>query len=131
MACKTVLIIEDELVVREAMRDVLELQGYEVILAADGAEALALLKNKSKLPCVILLDLMMPHMNGWDFLDFQRTDKELSQIPIVICSAYKESAAAIKPSGLLDKPIQRACSYKQFRISAHERRNSGQSFNRR
>lgn len=106
--CKNVFIVEDELVVREAMRDVLELQGYKVTLAADGHEAIQILKKMSPLPCLILLDLMMPKMNGWDFLDFHKSDELISQIPIVICSAYKESAVAIKPSGIITKPVQRA-----------------------
>lgn len=110
MDCKNVLVIEDELEVREAIRDVLELQGYNVMLAADGFEAVETiqsLKKVNRLPCMILLDLMMPKMNGWEFLDFHKSDTDISHIPVVICSAYKESAVAIKPAAVITKPIQR------------------------
>lgn len=105
--CKSVLIIEDEEAVRESIRDVLELQGYVVIAAGDGQTALEYLQLTDKLPCMILLDLMMPRMNGWQFLDQQRTDPKLSKIPVILCSAYKESAAAIKSAAMLTKPVQR------------------------
>jgi CheY-like chemotaxis protein len=104
---KQILVIEDESAVSKAIQDVLEIQGYEVCVAGNGAEALELLKKSGTLPCLILLDLMMPRMNGWEFLDIQKADPELSKIPVVICSAYKESATAIKPSAVIIKPVQR------------------------
>jgi CheY-like chemotaxis protein len=104
--CKNILIVEDEHSIRQMMKDVLEIEGYKVFLAADGAEGIEQLKGISPDPCVVLLDLMMPGTNGWWFLDNQRSNPRLSHIPVVICSAYAESAKSVHPSGFVPKPIQ-------------------------
>lgn len=106
MACKNVLIVEDEKAIRQMMQDVLEIHGYNVVVAADGHEGIEQLRRLAPEPCVILLDLMMPGMNGWQFLDFQRSDPRLASIPVVVCSAYKESAKSIRPAGIVEKPVQ-------------------------
>src|SRR5262249_61527368 len=64
---KKVLLIEDDEDIRNAMRQVLELEGYVVVPAGNGREGLVALAQHGE-PCVILLDLMMPVMNGWEFL---------------------------------------------------------------
>lgn len=106
MPCKKILLIEDEKAIQQMMQDVLELNGYEVHTATNGEEGIHRLRSLDPLPCLILLDLMMPGMNGWQFLDFQRTDPRLQNIPVVVCSAYKESARSIRPSAIVDKPVQ-------------------------
>ena len=106
MNCKCVLLIEDELPVREMMRDVLELEGYQVLSAANGKDALEALHASPTSPCVILLDLMMPVMNGWEFLDVLRSSPRHSHVPVVICSAFHETAKSIRPSAILKKPFQ-------------------------
>jgi CheY-like chemotaxis protein len=106
MECKSVLVIEDDLAIRRTMKDVLEIQGYHVHVASDGKEGTEKLKSLEPEPCVILLDLMMPVMNGWQFLDFQRNDPKYKDIPVVICSAYAESAKAVKPDAFVSKPVQ-------------------------
>lgn len=106
MDCKNILIVEDEQAIRQIMRDILELEGYRVFEAVDGAEGIKRLREISPDPCVVLLDLMMPGTNGWQFLDVQRNDPTISQIPVVICSAYAESAKAVRPSGFVEKPVQ-------------------------
>src|SRR5947209_5378298 len=63
-----ILLVEDDDLLREGLRQVLEEDGCRVQTAAEGAEALDLLRTTGTSPCVILLDLMMPGMNGWDFL---------------------------------------------------------------
>lgn len=105
--CKNILIIEDEIAVRESIRDVLEIRGFNVVLAQDGVEAIQYLTSAEDLPCMIILDLMMPKMNGWQFLDYQRAHPKFSDIPVVLCSAYKESAVSIKSQAMLTKPVQR------------------------
>ena len=105
MDCKNILVIDDEPAIRQMMRDILELEGYHVSTAANGEEGISELKS-IRSPCVVLLDLMMPVKNGWEFLDFQRNDPLLSKIPIVICSAYAESAKSVCPSGFVPKPVQ-------------------------
>ena len=104
--CKFVLIIEDDEAIRRSMQDVLDLQGYKAVGASDGQEAINFLKDTRELPCVILLDMMMAGMNGWQFLDFQRNSPDYCNIPVIICSALSETAKAIKPAAIIPKPVQ-------------------------
>lgn len=106
MGCRRILIVEDDRAIRQMMKDVLEVEGYEVLVAGDGSEGLEQLRTASKQPCVVLLDLMMPGTNGWTFLDHQRSDPKLSGIPVIICSAYAESAKSVKPHALIEKPVR-------------------------
>lgn len=106
MAHKSILIIEDDPAICQTVKDLLEIESFEVLVATNGKEAATILSAASELPCVILLDLMMPTMNGWQFLDYQRNDPRLKDIPIVICSAYEESAKSVKPSGFIAKPLK-------------------------
>src|SRR4051812_48407004 len=105
-ACKKLLIVEDDEAIRHMMQDVLEIEGYEIVTAADGQEGLELLRSSDETPCVIILDMMMPRMNGWQFLDEQRLDPRFSGIPVIVCSAYTESAKAVRPSAFVAKPVQ-------------------------
>jgi CheY-like chemotaxis protein len=90
MLCRNILIVEDDLSIRQSMRDVLEISGYTVYTAANGAEGLEMLELLAGASCVILIDMTMPKMNGWQFLDVQRTDPRYKNIPVVICAAYEE-----------------------------------------
>lgn len=81
----SVLIIDDDRDSREAMAEALSLEGYFVATAANGAEALACLRTGYH-PHVILLDLMMPGVDGWDFRTEQKRDAALAQIPVVVIS---------------------------------------------
>lgn len=105
MERKSILLIEDDTAITQTIQDLLELQGYRVFIAGNGKEGASLLKALSPPPCVILLDLMMPDTNGWDFLDFLKADSDLRAIPVVICSAYIESAKAIQLP-FVAKPLQ-------------------------
>ena len=101
---KTVLVIEDHAPVSNTIKDVLEIEGYEVEIANNGKEAVEILAHGQR-PNLILLDLMMPVMNGWQFLDFQRENEEFKSIPVVVCSAYKETAKSVHPSAVIEKPL--------------------------
>jgi DNA-binding response OmpR family regulator len=81
-----VLVIEDDRDMREALVEVLQLEGYEVEAAGNGADGLAL--ARSHRPDVILLDLMMPIMSGWEFRAAQLKDARLAQVPVIVMSAY-------------------------------------------
>jgi two-component system response regulator CpxR len=102
---KSILIIEDDADSRDVMREVLDLNGYSVFTASNGQEGANLLETMPNPPGVILLDLMMPVMNGWQFLDYQRGNPKFRTIPIVICSAYEASAKAIDQKRYLPKPV--------------------------
>jgi CheY-like chemotaxis protein len=87
-----ILLIEDERDQREALCEVLSFHGYEVQCVANGSEALELMRHSESLPGLILLDLMMPVMNGWEFRAEQRKDRALAEVPVVIISALGDTA---------------------------------------
>ena len=105
MACKTILLVEDDADIRSTLKEVLELEGYQVVPAANGSEALSQLQEMVP-PCLILLDLMMPIMNGWEFLEAQREDAKLAAIPVVVVSAAGDKAKSAKAHGFVKKPIE-------------------------
>ena len=100
-----ILVVEDNDDVREMMAVTLELEGHEVATAANGRDALNQLRAGGR-PCVILLDLMMPVMNGWEFSQAIERDPILKAVPIVIVSAatteliHRTAAAAYLPKPL-------------------------------
>src|SRR5690349_16993945 len=83
---RRVLVVDDDADIRETVSLILEDEGYEVQSAQDGAAALGVLRA-GPLPDVILLDLMMPVMNGWQFREQQTRDPRLAAIPVVVLSA--------------------------------------------
>jgi CheY-like chemotaxis protein len=106
---RMVLVVDDDEAIRESLSELLGDEGYRVQTAANGAEALSLLRPPSQLrPCVILLDLMMPIMNGQEFYAEQQRDPTLATIPIVVISADKN--IALKATGFrgdfLPKPVR-------------------------
>jgi CheY-like chemotaxis protein len=98
-----VLIVEDDDDVREGMRDILSFHGFRVACAANGKVALDLLLETNSQPSVIILDLMMPVMNGAEFLSAIDQKGWLRSIPVLVCSAALPSA----PSGGLGEALFR------------------------
>ena len=88
--------------IREAVAEVLADEGYVVHGAGDGAEALR--KARAVHPDIVLLDLMMPGMNGWEFRAAQKGDPELSDIPVVVLSALGR-VAGMDAAGFIQKPF--------------------------
>jgi CheY-like chemotaxis protein len=84
----TILLVEDDPDVREAVAETLQENGYAVIAAENGAEALELLDAATSLPALILLDLMMPVMDGWAFREAQRKHPRHAKIPVVALTAH-------------------------------------------
>jgi two-component system chemotaxis response regulator CheY len=80
-----ILLVDDDVELRDELAAALVDAGYEVLGASNGREALDLLKA-APLPQLILLDLLMPVMNGWDFCDATRGDPKVARIPIVVTS---------------------------------------------
>ena len=102
-----ILIVEDDPALREALSQVLADEGYDLLGARDGLEAVNCLKRGNR-PDVILLDLSMPVVNGWEFRMFQKRDPELAHIPVILITAgdyTREEVAWLEPSALLPKPI--------------------------
>jgi CheY-like chemotaxis protein len=84
---RIVIIADDDEDIRESLASVLREEGYETRCAEDGREALLVLDSLAGAPCVIILDLMMPVMNGFDVLDALAKDHRLSEVPVIVCSA--------------------------------------------
>jgi CheY-like chemotaxis protein len=104
---QSVLIVDDDLDILAALGELLESQGYDVTMVTDARAALSHLRDGLR-PSVILLDLMMPGMNGWDFRTEQLKDIDLRDIPVVIVTAANVTEAALKAQlgdiSLLRKP---------------------------
>jgi two-component system, chemotaxis family, chemotaxis protein CheY len=108
MLVKWILVVDDDPDVREVLQQFLTLEGYEVSTAANGREALERL-HTGQLPGLILLDLMMPEMDGFAFRAQQRSDPALAPIPVVIITAghdAKRSAAKLGVSEWMFKPVE-------------------------
>jgi CheY-like chemotaxis protein len=98
---RTVLIVEDEVTTRDALIELLEKNGHRIVTAGDGQEALQRLSNVPR-PSLILLDLIMPRMDGWEFLRRQSTDPAIAGIPTIVLSGSSLPAGA---KHQLTKPI--------------------------
>lgn len=105
---RVILIVDDDPELRLALTDALEGEGYAVATAANGVEALRVLRTRRGEVGVVLLDLMMPTMNGWQFRREQLGDPDLSAIPVLVLSAgnhIADTAASIGAVGYIKKPI--------------------------
>ena len=103
---RPILVVEDDHDVREALTDILEDAGYPVLAARHGREALDLLDHA--LPRLIILDLMMPVMNGYDFRRQQLETPRIADIPVVLLSADEAVAKRsreLEAQGWLSKPV--------------------------
>jgi CheY-like chemotaxis protein len=108
MPHQNIVIIEDDHDLRETMKDLLEMEGFSVVTAANGREGLNLIARDGG-PCLILLDLMMPVMNGWEFLDAVQRDQQdlLAQTKVAVVSAAADIAEVQQQYGcsVLKKPV--------------------------
>jgi CheY-like chemotaxis protein len=106
---KHVFVVEDDRDIRESVVEVLEDEGYVVSAASDGREGLLLLRRATPKPDLILLDLMMPIMNGFQFREEQRKDPELAAIPVVVITAdvnARAKAESLGAAGFVQKPVK-------------------------
>ena len=104
---ESVLVVDDDDDIREILRSLLSRQGFRVITAADGGEALERLQAGER-PGLILLDLMMPHVSGEEFRARQLAEPELAQIPVIVLSgagAIQEFAGKMSVE-VIPKPIE-------------------------
>lgn len=104
---RIILVVEDDTALRTLLTEILELEGYEVITARDGFDALNKLNNR--LPVLILLDLMMPEMDGIALLEELERRNLRSKIPIIVISAdhlAEKKLRHVRPEGYLPKPLE-------------------------
>lgn len=104
---KTILVIDDEEMIRDIAHDMLNHLGYDIILAADGESAIELFKKKNKSIDLVLVDLIMPKMNG--MICLQKLKEINKNVPIVVASGISEvskkrSAMEMGAQGYLEKP---------------------------
>ena len=99
-----ILVVDDDADLRQSLVDLLEDEGYTTQAAASGREALAVLKGPV-LPQLIILDLMMPDLNGWQFRDIQSTDPRLAAIPVLVVTAGRKMAQELVGPEVLFKPF--------------------------
>ncbi len=105
---KKILVIEDDTAIRELLVELLNSEGYEVLSAVHGQEGIDFLKNGS-LPDVILMDLMMPVMDGYAFRTEQLKNSKWSTIPTIVMSAEAQAREKLKPyhvNDFLSKPVE-------------------------
>jgi CheY-like chemotaxis protein len=100
-----ILVVEDDGDIQAAVQDLLVAEGHQVTVAGNGAEALAVLAGKSRPHC-ILLDLMMPVMNGWQMLIALQQDVRLAPIPVIVASAAPSAIAPELARAVIHKPYQ-------------------------
>jgi CheY-like chemotaxis protein len=104
---KLILIVEDDLDLARLVAEILEAAGYRTAIASNGHEALDHLQTNGR-PDLILLDMMMPVMDGWKFREEQRRLPALASIPVVTVTADGDArgkAASIQAAGYVAKPI--------------------------
>jgi CheY-like chemotaxis protein len=105
------LVVDDDPDVRQSLRELLLAADYRVSTVENGEKALYLLQTEEELPSVILLDLLMPIMNGWQFRRAQIKDARLASIPVVVLTGGSfpdEAVESIRASAWLAKPLDHA-----------------------
>jgi CheY-like chemotaxis protein len=100
-----VMVVDDDEDLRETVCELLEGDGYRTICSSDGASALSRLQEQSEKPAVILLDLMMPGMNGWEFREQQLRQPEIAHIPVVVMTASRDPSG-IDANEIVFKPVK-------------------------
>ena len=103
-ACRSILVVEDDPNIREVLCELLRSEGYPVVSAADGAEALEKLATIPR-PTLVLLDLMMPRVDGWQVLKIMREQDHLAPVPIIITSATADARSGLHGANeIIKKP---------------------------
>lgn len=111
MSPHRVLVVEDDLEIRESLMEILEDHGYEPVGAENGLEALDKLRAAGPQPCLIVLDLMLPKMDGRAFRQEQLRTPQFASIPVVVISAFRDvaqTAQELNAAEFLKKPFKPA-----------------------
>jgi DNA-binding response OmpR family regulator len=105
MTTRTLLLVEDDLDVRDTLQDLLEEEGFDVIPAANGKQAIDFLTlNQPPGADLVILDLMMPMVSGWEVLERMTGDNQLSDIPVIVLSAVTAEPPP-RAQGFVRKPF--------------------------
>ena len=102
-----IMVIEDDDDIRELMKAMLEAEGYYSITASNGEEGLELLSQSETKPCMILLDMMMPIMDGWTFAEVAKKNVQYRNIPLLAVTAFSDQMSLRENfQGVLKKPVR-------------------------
>ncbi len=113
----TILLVEDDADSRGTLAAILLAEGYDVLTAGDGREALEMLARER--PALIVLDLIMPGMDGWQFLQRLNRDDDFAMIPVVVASAADREPAGV--AGFFAKPLDVSGLLKTVRDTLEKR----------
>jgi CheY-like chemotaxis protein len=103
---ETILVVDDDSLVRESISLFLDAKGYSVLVAENGQEALAVLKTAPRFPCLVMLDLLMPILDGQQFLTQRAQDPVLRDIPVIVVSGNDKSDLPLEGvAAYIKKPI--------------------------
>jgi CheY-like chemotaxis protein len=106
-ANETVMVVDDDPLIRESLSELLDEKGYSVLKAENGRKALDVLKSIPQPPCMVVLDLAMPVVNGREFLKFRAADPALRQIPVVVVSGSLVPPMPLEGvEAFLPKPVE-------------------------
>ncbi len=105
LALAPVMVVEDDHDTRVSLRSFLEEEGFEVVTATHGRTAISMLRSGTQLPGVIILDLRMPLMDGWAFVEVIKSDPALAELPVVVITADKATPPP-EVVEVLNKPIK-------------------------
>lgn len=120
----TILLVEDDFATRRVMAELLIDEGFEVVCAANGAEAIGLLQSVPTKPSVIILDIWMPYMDGLEFRALQRSLPNARDVPVVVVTAggfRPEEAAGLGLVRVLRKPVHASDLLEAVRQSQRRR----------
>ena len=133
------LVVDDDAAMRNSLGEVLAEAGHTVVSAANGAEALEVLRAQRDIR-VVLLDVMMPVMNGLEFLAAKGRDERISRVPVVLMTAFEQQARQIvgvesvfgKPfeTEALLREVRRLCEARRARVRVRSRSGSGRQTTR-
>ena len=113
----TVLVVDDDEAVRSAVAEVLAEEGFDVAVAQDGQQALAALRRDPP-PTLVLLDLMMPEVSGWEVMEAMRATAPLAEIPIMLLTAFGSQIGLPDGCHILHKPFERDLLVSEVRALA-------------
>lgn len=103
--CTSILIVEDDESIRTILSEILYDEGFDVFVAENGNEGLKILETIPR-PCLILLDFMMPLMNGQEFMQKKQHDDLIAGIPVVLVSAFEDQSKEVGAVEFVKKPIE-------------------------
>lgn len=102
----TILLVDDDSDSREGMSALLEMEGYKVVQAGNGQEALDTLKKITRLPLAVVLDMAMPVLDGRGFLEQRARDRILAAIPVIVVSGSKPNDKLSNVEAFFQKPVE-------------------------